>query len=133
MRLHVDEARAGEVDIDTSAQEFLSQHGHVETVGVEAGDVASLEKGLYLAGYLGEGGLVAHVVVGNVVDGCGGRRYGHAGIDAIGFFLLLAIGENLQQADFHDAVVGDGSTCRLQVKEDDRLGEFQFHGTRRRF
>ena len=125
--LHIDKTRTGEVNINTGMQEFLSQEGDVEAVGVESRDIAALKETLHLTGNLGKCGFVAHVVVGDMMNGSCCRRNRHTRIDAIGLRLLFAVRIDLQQADFHNVVVGDGSTCRLQVKEDDRLGEFEFH------
>ena len=119
--LHVDKLSLCQVDVDARSQEFLHQHRHVETVGVEAGDVRSLDIPCDVLGHLLERRTVGHILVVDAMNGCRSLRNMHFRIDAQRLALLVAVRIHLQVTDFHDPVsiyIGSGS---LQIEKHYRI------------
>ena len=125
--LHIDELATAHVDIDSGTEELLGQQRYVEAIAIETGQVASLDVAGYQLGYLLEGGTIGHVLI---IDAMHGRRlFGdvHFGIDAHCLRLFVAVGVNLQVTDFHNAVIVYVDTRCLQIEENKRVFQIQFH------
>ena len=125
--LYVDELPSAHVDIDSRTKELFGQQGHVETVAIEAGQVASLDVAGNHFGYLLEGGAIGHIFV---VDTMYGRRlFGdvHFGVDAHCLRLFVSVRIDLQVTDFHNAIRIYVYTRCLQVEEDERVFQIQIH------
>ena len=125
--LHVDESPLFQIHIHSGTQELFRQHRNIETVGVVSRQVAPLHVGGERLGYLLETGFVLHVVIGNAVY-CGRfRRYGHPRIDAPCLHLLATVGLHFHQRNLHDSVFGRVYPRGLQIEENYRSLQFQFH------
>ena len=125
--LHVDKLPAAHVDIHIGTEEFFGQHGDVETIGIEAGQVASFDVVGYAACHFLESGTIGHVGIVYAMHSRGFGRDVHFGIDTHGFGLLIPVGIYLEVTDFDNSVWVDIGTRSLQIKKDYRIFQIQFH------
>ena len=89
--LYVDEFTLADVDVYARPQEFFDQHRYVETVGIESGEVATLDGIGQFPGYLLERRTVCHVFIIDTVNGRRTFRNVHLRIDSHAFGLFIAV------------------------------------------
>ena len=119
--LHVDELALTHVEINLCPQEFLGEQGDVKAVGIITAEVAALHVAGQFPGDVLERGTILHVIIMDAVNGGGLLRNVHPGIEAAGPLLLLAVGEHLEEGDFHDTVLGYVHSRCFQVEENNRV------------
>ena len=125
--LHVHELAARDVEVDARADKLLYEHRYVETVGVETGKVAACKYSLQFVGEVAEVRFVRHVGISYAIHGRGFCRDVNAGVEAQGAFFLRAVGQDLDVAEFYDAVGGNVQPRGFYVEKHDGAVQIEFH------
>ena len=116
--LGVEEAALAGVEVKAGAVKFFLEQGDVVAVGVVAAQVGVADEVVELLSYVGEGGAVLEVEVGQPVDGGGLGRDGYGGVDLHFQFLGgAAVGEELDETHLHDAILDDIEAGGFEVKK----------------
>ena len=118
--LHVDVPPRARLEVPPCARELLLEARHVEAVAVEAGEVAAPEELLHLACHVGEGGAVAHYLVGDAVYLRRLLRDRHSGVQQPALRRLGAVGIDADRGKLDNAVLPRVDACRLDVEHDER-------------
>ena len=125
--LHVDKLTPAQVDVHLGTEELFGQQGDIETVGVEASQVATLDVVGYATCHFLERRAVGHI---GIIDAMYSRcRLGnmHTRIDAHRLRLFVSIRINFEITNLDDTIAIDISTSGLQIEEHQWIFQIQFH------
>ena len=127
--LGINETAFTEVEVNACTQEFLCQQGHVEVVGVVAGNIAASKYLFNLFRQLLEGWLVLDVIVADACQLHNLIGNGLFGIDQFVAANLASVRKYLDIRNLDDAVLDHVKSRRLQIKYHQWFLKIQFHSS----